>query len=130
MRLRGFWGKLCWSKKNVIIILITNIWREKMQQTIQLDISSDIFDKVMFFLENLPKDKVKLQIADNLSALSKKVGENFVVLSLEDYQQEQETLYVLNNNSLMGQIEKSLLTYQKKEGYKPTLNELNLDGDD
>jgi len=101
-----------------------------MQQTIQLDISSDIFDKVMFFLENLPKDKVKLHIADNISALSKKVGKNFVVLSLEDYQQEQETLYVLNNNSLMGQLEKSFLTYHKKEGYKPTLNELNLDGDD
>jgi len=101
-----------------------------MQQTIQLDISSDIFDKVMFFLENLPKDKVKLQIADNISAISKKVGENFVVLSLEDYQQEQETLYVLNSNSLMGQLENSFLTYQKKEGYKPTLNELNLDGDD
>ena len=101
-----------------------------MQQTIQLDISSDIFDKVMFFLENLPKDKVKLQIADNLSTLNKKVGESFVVLPLKDYQQEQETLYVLNNNSLMGQIEKSFLTYQKKEGYKPTLSELNLDGDD
>lgn len=31
-------------------------------QTIRLDISSDIFDKVMFFLENLPKNKVKLQL--------------------------------------------------------------------
>jgi len=102
----------------------------KMQQRVQLDISSDVFDKVMFFLENLPKDKVKLKIADSLSTLSKKVGENFVVLPLEEYQQEQETLYVLNNNSLMGQLEKSFLTYQKKEGYKPTLDELNLDGDD
>ncbi len=101
-----------------------------MQQRVQLDISSDVFDKVMFFLENLPKDKVKLKIADSLSTLSKKVGENFVVLPLEEYQQEQETLYVLNNNSLMGQLEKSFLTYQKKEGYKPTLDELNLDGDD
>ena len=99
-------------------------------QTIQLDISNDIFDKVMFFLENLPKDKVKLKIADNISTLSKKVGENFVVLSLEDYQQEQETLYVLNNNSLMKQLETSFLTYQRKEGYKPSLKELNLDGDD
>ena len=101
-----------------------------MQQRVQLDISSDVFDKVMFFLENLPKDKVKLKIADGLSTISKKVGENFVVLPLEEYQQEQETLYVLNNNSLMGQLEKSFLTYQKKEGYKPTLDELNLDGDD
>ena len=102
----------------------------KVQQRVQLDISSDVFDKVMFFLENLPKDKVKLTIADGLSTISKKVGENFVVLPLDEYQREQETLYVLNNNSLMGQIEKSFLTYQKKEGYKPTLNELNLDGDD
>jgi len=29
-------------------------------QRVQLDISSDIFDKVMFFLENLPKNKVKM----------------------------------------------------------------------
>ena len=29
-------------------------------QRIQLDVSSDIFDKVMFLLENLPKNKVKL----------------------------------------------------------------------
>jgi antitoxin YefM len=119
-----------YSKKKCYNHINKLIRRDTMQQTIQLDISSDIFDKVMFFLENLPKDKVKLQIADNISALSKKVGKNFVVLSLEDYQQEQETLYVLNNNSLMGQLENSFLTYQKKEGYKPTINELNLDGDD
>ena len=31
-------------------------------QTIQLDVSSDIYDKVMAFLEILPKDKVKLSI--------------------------------------------------------------------
>ena len=34
-------------------------------QRVQLDISSDIFDKVMFFLENLPKNKVKLNF-DNV----------------------------------------------------------------
>lgn len=32
-----------------------------MQKTIQLDISTDIFDKVMFWLENLPKSKVTLK---------------------------------------------------------------------
>ena len=37
-------------------------------QTIQLDISSDIFDKVMSFLEILPKNKVR--VTTNL--LSKK----------------------------------------------------------
>ena len=34
-------------------------------QRVQLDISSDIFDKVMFFLENLPKNKIKLNL-DNI----------------------------------------------------------------
>ncbi len=29
-------------------------------QRIQLDVSNDIFDKVMFFLENLPKNKIRL----------------------------------------------------------------------
>ena len=29
-------------------------------QRVQLDISSDIFDKVMFFLENLPKNLVRI----------------------------------------------------------------------
>jgi len=62
--------------------------------------------------------------------VSRKNGEDFVVLSLEDYNREQETLYVLNNNSLMGQIEESFLSYKRKSGYKPTATELNLDGDD
>ena len=29
-------------------------------QRIQLDISNDIFDKVMFFLENLPKNLIRI----------------------------------------------------------------------
>jgi len=32
---------------------------------LQLDISRDILDKVMFILDNLPKNKVKLKIIDN-----------------------------------------------------------------
>ena len=41
-------------------------------QRIQLDISNDIFDKVMFFLENLPKNKITL----NLDTSSKKVKDD------------------------------------------------------
>jgi antitoxin YefM len=61
--------------------------------------------------------------------VSRKNGEAFVVLSLEDYSREQETLYVLNNNSLMGQIEASFVTYKKKKGYTPTAEELDLESD-
>ena len=41
-------------------------------QTVHLNISNDIFDKVMFFLENLPKSKVKLEIENNISTPPKK----------------------------------------------------------
>lgn len=35
-------------------------------QRVQLDISSDIFDKVMFFLENLPKNKITFNVDNSL----------------------------------------------------------------
>jgi len=62
--------------------------------------------------------------------VSRKNGDAFVVLSLEDYNREQETLYVLNNNALMGQIEESFLSYKTKKGYQVNMDELNLEGDD
>ena len=40
-------------------------------QTIQLDVSSDIYDKMMAFLEILPKDKVKLTIPNQSTTPSK-----------------------------------------------------------
>ena len=60
--------------------------------------------------------------------VSRKNGEAFVVMSLEDYEREQESLYVLGNASLMGQIQKSLQTYEKDKGYTPSADELDLDG--
>ena len=60
--------------------------------------------------------------------VSRKNGDAFVVISLEDYNREQETLYVLENNNLMKQIAKSLSTYQTKSGYIPNEDELDLDG--
>lgn len=36
-------------------------------QTVRLDISNDIFDKVMFLLQNLPKNKVKLSFENKQS---------------------------------------------------------------
>ena len=56
--------------------------------------------------------------------VGRKNGEAFVVMSLEDYQREQETLYVLGNTSLMSQIQESLKTYNTKSGHTPTSDEL------
>lgn len=62
--------------------------------------------------------------------VSRKNGEGFVVMSQDDFEREQETLHVLSNRSLMGQIEKSLMTFNEGRGYHPSEAELDLDSDD
>jgi antitoxin YefM len=52
-------------------------------------------------------------------------GKDFVVVSAEDWEREQETLYVLQNRSLMEQIERSLKTHREGSGYVPTPEELD-----
>lgn len=52
-------------------------------------------------------------------------GEDFVVVSAEDWEREQETLYVLQNRSLMEQIERSLKTHREGTGYRPRPEELD-----
>jgi len=47
-------------------------------------------------------------------------GEDFVVISAEDWEREQETLYVLQNNSLMQQIADATKTHAHGRGYSPT----------
>ena len=39
---------------------------QTVQLNIQLDVSRDILDKVMFLLDNLPKNQVKLKIMNNI----------------------------------------------------------------
>jgi len=64
-------------------------------QTIQLDISSDIFDKVMSFLEILPKNKVRVKMNKSIQKPQQKkesLGDFFqssplVGLSLERNQE-------------------------------------------
>ena len=58
--------------------------------------------------------------------VNRKNGEDFVVLSAEDYEREQETLYILSNKSLMHQIEESLATFRNKNGRTVTLEELEV----
>ncbi|MEM6614544.1 MAG: type II toxin-antitoxin system Phd/YefM family antitoxin [Cyanobacteria bacterium P01_C01_bin.72] len=57
--------------------------------------------------------------------LTRRNGEDFVVISVEDWEREQETLYVLQNQSLMQQITDSQITHQAGRGYKPSSEELN-----
>jgi antitoxin YefM len=67
------------------------------------------------------------QFRDNLKSLVDKVvseheplkvtrrgGDDFVVVSAEDWEREQETLYILQNSSLMRQIAESMATYRSR----------------
>ena len=57
--------------------------------------------------------------------VTRRAGEDFVIMSADDWEREQETLYVLQNSSLMQQIAASLGTHTKGAGYKPTDERLN-----
>ncbi|MFA6129025.1 MAG: type II toxin-antitoxin system Phd/YefM family antitoxin [Bacteroidales bacterium] len=77
------------------------------------------------FRANL-KDFVDKAIDEHLPIrIKRRAGKDFVVISAEDWDRDQETLYVFRNTSLMSQVAESLLTYQKKDGYTPTQEQLD-----
>lgn len=66
------------------------------------------------------------QIAGNHEPLkvTRRAGDDFVVISAEDWEREQETLYILQNTNLMTQIAESARTHANNKGYKPSKEEL------
>ena len=50
---------------------------------------------------------------------------DFIIISAEDWEQQQETLLVLQNTNLMEQINHSLATHIQKQGYSPNQEELD-----
>jgi antitoxin YefM len=67
------------------------------------------------------------KVVDNHTPLkvTRRNGEDFVVISADDWEREQETLHVLQSNSLMTQIAESLNTHNKKTGYQPSEEEIS-----
>jgi antitoxin YefM len=57
--------------------------------------------------------------------VTRRTGEDFVVVSADDWKREQETLHVLENSDLMKQMAASMATHRNSEGYKPTTEEEN-----
>lgn len=57
--------------------------------------------------------------------VTRRAGADFVVMSAEDWEREQETLYVLQNKDLMQQIAASLETHQLNQGYRPNVEQMN-----
>lgn len=56
--------------------------------------------------------------------VTRRSGEDFVVISAEDWERERETLYVLQNQNLMQQIARSSVTHANDSGYSPNANQL------
>jgi len=75
-------------------------------------------DNLKSFVEQVVTQHLPLKV-------TRRSGEDFVVLSADDWEREQETLYVLQNNDLMKQIAASAATNTKNKGYKPTAGELD-----
>jgi antitoxin YefM len=77
------------------------------------------------FRENLKHFVEKVISQHTPLKVTRRNGENFVVVSAEDWEREQETLYVLQNHSLMQQIADSAKTHAQRSGYSPTDEELD-----
>jgi len=60
-------------------------------------------------LDKVNEDSVPVQI-------TRKGNKGAVVMSVEDYEQLEETLYILQNKSLSTQIEKSIQTHEAGKG--------------
>lgn len=77
------------------------------------------------FRDNLKSFVEKAVTTHTPIKVTRRAGEAFVVMSADDWEREQETLYVLQNSSLMKQIAESTETHSKGDGYTPTSEELD-----
>jgi antitoxin YefM len=75
-------------------------------------------ENLKYFVEQVISEHTPLKV-------TRRNGENFVVIGAEDWEREQETLYVLQNHSLMQQIAESIKTHGQKSGYSPNDEELD-----
>jgi len=77
------------------------------------------------FRENL-KAFVDRVVGDHAPIkVTRRAGEDFVVISAQDWSREQETLHVLQNPDLMRQLAESLKTHAKQSGYQPNQDQLD-----
>ncbi|MCP8900571.1 type II toxin-antitoxin system Phd/YefM family antitoxin [Gilvimarinus xylanilyticus] len=76
------------------------------------------------------RDKLKTFVDQAISnhtplKVTRRAGEAFVVMSADDWEREQETLYVLQNSSLMQQIAESAQTHTRGQDYSPSSEEMD-----
>ncbi len=74
-------------------------------------------DNLKNFVEHVIEDHAPIKV-------TRRTGKDFVVMSADDWEREQETLYILQNKALMQQVSASMKTHQNKTGYAPGKEEL------
>jgi antitoxin YefM len=77
------------------------------------------------FRDNLKTLVEQVVISHEPLKVTRRAGEDFVVISADDWEREQENLNVLQNTDLMRQIAKSVGTHSLDTGYQPTEDQLN-----
>jgi len=80
---------------------------------------------VNIFRENL-KSFVEQVVNNHLPIkITRRSGDDFIIISAEDWEREQETLYVLQNTALMQQIADALSSHSNNNGYEPNREQMN-----
>ena len=75
-------------------------------------------DNLKTFVEQVVRNHAPIKV-------TRRSGDDFIVMSAEDWERERETLYVLQNSSLMLQIGDSLSTHTTDGGHKPNEEQMN-----
>ncbi len=77
------------------------------------------------FRENLKRFVERAASEHEPLKVSRRNGEDFIVLSSEDWERDQETLYVLQNSDLMRQVAESIQSHADRSGYHPNDGDMN-----
>ncbi len=79
---------------------------------------STFITNIKSFVDKSIKEKQHLKIR-------RRSGRDFIIVSLEDWENERETVFVLQNYPLMTQIAESEETHASDSGYIPQKEEIN-----
>ncbi len=105
---------------SLVRAILLYLYRTSVHLVLDMDtVSVNQFrDKLKTFVEQVVTNHTPLKV-------TRRAGEAFVVMSADDWEREQETLYILQNNNLMKQIADSMATHNKNTGYSPTSEQMN-----
>jgi antitoxin YefM len=100
-------------------VLIYGTLNANRKESIVIEVSVNQFRaNIKSFVDQALSDHSAIRV-------KRRAGSDFVVLSAEDWDREQETLYILQNAPLSTQIVESLKTHNVASGYLPSEEELN-----